>query len=150
MSAPKLDAADADDVAADVNADLAAGQGAKHFQDLLDDMESTQGSARVVETPDVTEELHRFMLAFKRGLGDQLKGTEAGFVCLNVCADGMGTGFMCSFRDKTGRPFNVHVTYDDGFAQAAEHGTEQMGRGMMELVIGRLLAAREKWFARMQ
>lgn len=150
MAAPNLDAADTDDIAADVNADLAAGEGAKHFQDLLDDVNSTQGSAHVVETPDLSDELHRFMLAFRQGLNDQLRGTEAGFVCLNVGPDGHGTGFMCNFRDKTGRPFNVHVTYDDGFAQAAAHGVEQMGRGMMETVIGRLIAAREKWFARMQ
>lgn len=138
-----------DAIAGEVQADLDAGVGDKHFQEIFDSINSTQGDARVDVSPEVRDRLNRFMLQFQAGLSDQLRGNEHGFKCLGVSADGHGTGFICSFRDKGNRPFNVAVSYDDGFEAAAKNGKSEMGRGMLDVVLSRLIAAREKWFARM-
>jgi len=138
-----------DAIAAEVQEDIDAGVGDKHFQEIFDSINSTQGDAHVEESPEVRDRLTRFMLQFQVGLTEQLRGNEHGFVCLGVSPDGHGTGFICSFRDKAGRPFNVSISYDDGFAEAAKRGKSEMGRGMLDVVLARLIAAREKWFARM-
>jgi hypothetical protein len=138
-----------DAIAAEVQEDIDAGVGEKHFQELFDSLNSTQGDASVDVSPEVRDRLARFMLQFQAGLSDQLRGNEHGFVCLGVSADGHGTGFICSFRDKGNRPFNVAVSYDDGFQAAAKNGNAEMGRGMLTLVLDRLVAARKTWFARM-
>lgn len=149
MKPPAFDAAESDQIAKEVNEDIDAGQGEKHFQDLFDEINSKQGSAHVDEDPAVRDRIARFMLDFHNGLNSQLRGNEHGFACLGVNADGKGTGFVCKFRDRTGRPFTVDVSYDDGFEAASKRGVTEMGRGMLDTVLERLIAAREKWFARM-
>lgn len=138
-----------DQIAKEVNEDIEAGVGDKHFQEIFDSIQSTQGSAHVEEDPGVRDRIARFMIDFHNGLNSQLRGNEHGFACLAVNADGKGTGFVCKFRDRTGRPFTVDVTYDDGFEAASKRGVTEMGRGMLDVVLERLIAAREKWFARM-
>lgn len=141
---------DVDGWAKEVNEDIAKGEAEKHFQDIFDEMNSKQGSARVEEPPELREKLNRFIRAFELGLRDQLRGNGHGFVILRVEHDGHGTGFICYFRDAHGRPFNVAISYEDGFAQAAQKGRTDMGRGMLDLVLSRLFDARENYFRRMQ
>lgn len=149
MKPPAFDAEESDQIAKEVNEDIAAGQGEKHFQDLFDEINSKQGDARPDEDPATRDRIARFMLDFHRGLNEQLRGNEHGFHCRGVNLDGRGTGFVCKFQDRTGRPFTVDVTYDDGFEAATKRGVTEMGRGMLDVVLERLIAAREKWFKRM-
>jgi len=144
-----MEAAEQDEIAADVNADIAAGDGEKHFQDLFDSLLSTQGSAEAVDH-DLRDRLERFAAAFRVGLSDQLRGNARGLMCVGVNLDGHGKGFICKFRDQAGRLFTVDVSYDDGFAAAAVKGASEMGRGMLDLVLDRLIQAHERYFERMQ
>jgi len=139
-----------DAIAAEVAEDIAAGVGDKHFQEIADSIISTQGSAHVEMDHDVRDRLERFARAFHVGLNDRLRGNEHGFVCNSVKLDGHGQGFICRFRDKQMRPFEVECSYEDGFEAAARYGEGEMGRGMMAAVIERLVAARVKYFARME
>lgn len=140
---------DLDNIAAEVNEDIAAGQGEKHFQDLFDEVSASTGSAHVDMDPGVRERLARFELEFAEGLNERLRGNEHGFVCIGVNQDGHGQGFICKFRDKDLRLFTAECSYDDGFEAAARYGKESMGRGMMAVVIERLVAARVRYFERM-
>lgn len=139
---------DLDNIAKEVNEDIAKGEGDKHFQDLFDDIASTQGSAHVEMDHDVRDRLERFARAFHVGLNDRLRGNSHGFVCNSVKLDGHGQGFICKFRDKQMRPFEVECSYEDGFEAAARYGEGEMGRGMMAAVIERLVAARVRYFER--
>lgn len=140
---------DLDNIAKEVAEDLAAGQGEKHFQDLFDSVSNSAGNAHVDMDPATRERLARFRLEFCAGLNDRLRGNEHGFQCLAVNDDGHGSGFICKCRDKDGRAFTAEVSYDDGFAAAAQYGMESMGKAMMAMVIERLVAARKKYFDRM-
>ena len=139
---------DLNNITKKVNEDIAKGEGDKHFQDLFDDIASTQGSAHVEMDHDVRDRLERFARAFHIGLNDRLRGNEHGFVCNSVKLDGHGQGFICKFRDKQMRPFEVECSYEDGFEAAARYGEGEMGRGMMAAVIERLVAARVRYFER--
>lgn len=149
MTAPVFSPEEEDAIAAEVQEDIDAGVGDKHFQEIFDSLNSTQGDASVGMDPETLDRLRRFCLQLQAGLTDQLRGNEHGFTCQGVSMDGHDTGFICSFRDKAGRPFNVAVSYDDGFAAAAKNGKHDMGRGMMTTVLDRLIAARKEWFRRM-
>jgi hypothetical protein len=141
---------DLDNIAKEVNEDIAKGEGEKHFQDLFDEVASTQGNARSREIPpDLRDKLERFARAFRAGLSDQLRGNEHGLHCVGVNLDGFGHGFVCKFKDREGRPYTVGVSYEDGFASVAKHGVTEMGRGMMDVVLGKLVAARALYFERM-
>lgn len=137
---------DLDNIAAEVSEDLAKGEGAKHFPELLDTLSV---SASPVEDPGVRDRINRFMREFEVGLNDRLRGNEHGFICLAVNRDAFGEGFVCKFRDKDGRPFTAECSYEDGFEAAARYGNGEMGRGMLAVVVERLIAAREKYFKRM-
>lgn len=137
---------DLDNIAAEVAEDLAKGEGAKHFPELLD---ASTGATAIVEDAATMERLRRFCLEFAAGLNDRLRGNEHGFWCTGVNLDGEGKGFVCKFRDKDTRPFTAECSYDDGFEAAAKYGKESMGRGMMAVVIERLIAARVRYFERM-
>ena len=146
--AETLDPRELDEIAADVNRDLASGNGAKHFERELDELHSLQsGNTHVAETHKIHEELQRFCLAFRAGLADQVR--SQGFKCQFVMPDGKGEGFHIQFVDLYGRQFDVTYSFDEGLQAAAQHG-EFMGRSMMSDVIDKLLAARERYFARMQ
>lgn len=144
--ADKHEAADLDNIAAEVSEDLAKGEGAKHFPELLDTVST---SAAQTEDPGVRDRINRFMREFEVGLNDRLRGNEHGFVCMAVNRDAYGEGFVCKFRDRDGRPFTAECSYEDGFEAAARFGSGEMGRGMMATVIERLIASRETYFRRM-
>lgn len=139
---------DLDNIAKEVNEDIAKGEGAKHFQDVFDSIASKQGSAEHVPA-DLRDRLMRFAHAFQQGLADQLRGNGRGLVCQTVNLDGTGEGFICIFRDPAGRKFSVSVSYDDGFAAAAQRGATEMGRGMMDVVLERLIKSYDRYFERM-
>lgn len=146
---PPISSDEEDSIADEVNEDIAAGVGEKHFQDIFDEVNSTQGSARVDVDPGVLDRLARFRLEFASGLNDRLRGNEAGFTCLGVNDDGHGRGFICKFRDAGGRPFTAEVSYDESFEAAARYGNTEMGRAMLQIVIAKLLDAHAKYFQRM-
>jgi len=137
-----------DAIAKEVQQDLDAGQGEKHFQDLFDSLAGSPSSPAQMD-PDVRDRLKRFAFEFQVGLNDRLRGNEHGFVCLAVNDDGHGDGFVAKFRDKDGRPFTAECTFEDGFDGAAKFGKGEMGRFMMMKVIERLIAARKRYFERM-
>lgn len=141
--------AEEDALASEIADDLAAGVGEKHFAEIFDEVSSTQGSARTDMDPGVRERLARFAIEFAAGLSDRLRGNEHGFVCLGVNPDGHGQGFVCKFRDKGGRPFTAECSFEDGFEAAAQFGQQNMGRAMLQKVIERLIAARVRYFERM-
>lgn len=140
--------AEEDAIAAEVAEDLDAGVGAKHFEEIFDEVNFS--SAAVEMDPGVRDRLERFKLEFAAGLNERLHGSEHGFVCLAVNQDGHGQGFICRFRDRDGRPFTAECSFDDGFEAAAKFGNANMGRAMMQVVVERLIAARVKYFARME
>jgi len=140
---------DLDAIAAETRDEIDKGEGTKHLQDVFDEIASKQGDASHIPA-DLRDRLNRFALAFKAGLSDQLVGNERGLVCKHVGLDGLGRGFVCVFTDPRGRPFTVEVSYDDGFAMAAQKGNEEMGRGLMDLVLQRLLIAHDRYFERMR
>ncbi len=142
--------AEEDALAVEIQQDIDAGVGEKHFQEVFDSVSNSAGNAHVDMDPATRERLARFRLEFCAGLNDRLRGNEHGFVCLAVNDDGHGQGFICKCRDKDGRAFTAEVSYDDGFEAAARYGKESMGRAMMQVVIERLVAARKKYFDRME
>ena len=151
MSAPKPDSddPDLDNIAKEVNEDIAKGEGEKHFQDVFDEVSSTQGNARALD-PDLREKLERFARTFRQGLGHHMRGNVHGFRVKSVTLDGFGHGFLCKFTDRDGRPFEVLISYEDSFSEAAKRGPVDMGRGMMDLVISRLFDARTAYLRRME
>jgi len=138
-----------DAIATEVQQDLDAGQGEKHFQDLYDSIASSSASPASGMDPDVRDRLERFKREFLVGLNERLRGNEHQFRCVAVNDDGHGNGFICKFRDADLRLFTAEVSYDDGFSCAAKFGKTEMGRGMMSVVIERLIAARKRYFERM-
>jgi hypothetical protein len=140
---------DLDNIAKEVNEDIAKGEGEKHFQDVFDEVSSTQGRASAID-PDLREKLERFANVFRLGLGQHLRGNAHGFHCKGVSLDGHGQGFICKFKDKDGRPFEVLISYEDSFQEAARRGVVDMGRGMIDIVISRLFAARVKYLERLE
>lgn len=150
MTEPKHSDEELDALAAETNQEIDAGQASKHLQDVFDEIHSTQGSAACTTIPpDLREQLERFCRAFQLGIADQLRGNARGLYVQRVSLDGFGRGFSCHFKDRAGRPFTVGITYDEGFAAAAQHGQTEMGRGMLDLVIGKLNGAYDRYFERM-
>lgn len=138
-----------DAIATEVQQDLDAGQGEKHFQEIFDSISSSSASPASGMDPDVRERLERFKREFLIGLNERLRGNEHKFTCVAVNDDGHGNGFICKVRDGDMRLFTVEVSYDDGFEAAAKLGKESMGRGMLAVVVERLVAARKRYFERM-
>lgn len=151
MTEPKHSDEELDALALETNQEIDAGQASKHLQDVFDEIHSTQGNAACTTIPpDLREQLERFARAFQLGLLDQLQGNARGLTVKRVSLDGLGRGFCCHFADRSGRPFTVTITYDEGFAAAATHGATEMGRGMLDIVIGKLNKAYDRYFERMQ
>lgn len=140
---PELEPVETDILSAEVNKDIAEGNGAKHFERELDEIHSQQGSAHAPD-PDVAARLHRFCLELRKGLTDTLRGT--GLRCGYVMPDGRGEGFSIRFFDTAGRLFDVEYAFDD----AMRLETEGMGRAMMDEIARRVLNARAAYFVRMQ
>lgn len=134
-------------LSAEVNRDLAEGQGGKHFEAELDALHST-GAQTHVPDPGVADRLNRFCHQFRHALNDQLK--PQGLRCRFVIPDGRGEGFAMAFVDSHGRPFEVEYSFDEGMAAATKAGDENMGREMLDQVCRKVLNARAVYFARMQ
>lgn len=134
-------------LAAEVNRDIRDGNGAKHFEREIDDLHSIGARTRV-ENPDTPAELRRFCRDFRDALNSQLSG--AGLFCQAMRPDGRGDGFALTFVDRQGRPFHVEYSFDEGIAAAVRVGDENMGREMIGEVAAKVIAARERYFARMQ
>lgn len=143
---PTDEEADLDNVAAEVQEDIDKGEGAKHFQDALDDMSSTFGSARVELEPDELEAEKRWMRALSAGIAEQLAGQD--FSSLRMNRDGHGTGYVLVIRDAQRREYTVEYSYEDGIKAGIQYG-EQMGRVVMHQLCERILEAREHYFRRM-
>lgn len=131
---------------AEVQRDLAAGEGDKHFEDVIDVLHSTQGNASVEETAEQREDFERFARALRAGLREQL--APQGLWCQRVIEDGKGTGMHITFRDRQNRRFDVEYGWDDGLHAYARHG-DNGGRAVMHEICEKVLAAREHYFARM-
>lgn len=144
----QLDPTEVDALHAEVERDMRNGNGAKHFEDVLDELHSKQGNSRVAETPSVHEQLRRFCNDLRAGLDEQVRGQ--GFRCKFVIPDGKGEGFHVQFFDTYRRPFDVSYSFEEGMQAATKSGAAFMGREIMSEIIDKLLAARARYFARMQ
>lgn len=143
---PEVDPAEVDRLSAEVNKDIAEGNGGKHFQRELDELHSTQGNATAPD-PDVARRLHRFCLDFRAGLDEQLR--PAGLRCRYVMPDGYGEGFAIRFVDREGRLFDVDYSFDEGMAAAVAGDETTVGRRWMDEVAKKVMNARAFYFARM-
>jgi hypothetical protein len=146
VSAPEFSPDEVDALHAEVQRDIAAGDGDKHFEDVIDALHSRQGDASVEETAQQREDFERFARALRSGLREQL--APQGLWCQRVIEDGKGTGLHITFRDRQNRRFDVEYGWDDGLHAYAKHG-ESGGRAVMHEICEKVLAARETYFARM-
>lgn len=119
---------------------------------IADSMESNTHQSVATNIPDAAKRddderaERQFLEALPRACREQLAGT--GIIVTRAAPDGTGEGYIIHARDRLGRTFTAELSLDEGIQLGVEHG-ETMGRGIVDLICKRLLAARERWFARM-
>jgi hypothetical protein len=136
------DAAELDEISAQVNKDIREGNGARHFERELDELHSLYQRSQTVD-PNSETELRRFCGTLRHELDQRVRPR---FCCRMVIPDGEGEGFHIQFLDKAGRTFDVAYLFDE----APVIGHEEFVRRVMDEIIQKLFAARERYFARMQ
>lgn len=146
---PELSDAETDALSAQVNQDLQNGNATKHFEDVLDELNSTQ--ARPTNEPDAhdRDEERRMCLA----VAAQLKRDATrhllshGMRVEHVRESDGHKGYTATMRDREGRQFEAHITWDE--ANRPDGDGHALYLMMVDAVVERALLARKTYFARM-
>lgn len=121
--------------------------------DMWHDAQTQQHQAAPTGIPDAAEreniirEERAFLKAFERGLADFLRGYQ--MTVMRAMPDGEGNGWRIHVRDNAGRPFDVHISYEETIAAGEKHGAA-MGSDLMKTVARKLIGARSHYLSRMQ
>lgn len=141
-------------MAAEVNRDMAEGRGAKHFEDVLDELHSTQPQAK--NAPDAEERDNERRAAAE--IARQLKrdASEAllsqGLRVWNVI-EVPGDGFRANIKDRVGREYEALIdarALDSMMEQSIAAGGRDAYKRLVDLLVQEALSARAKYFDRMQ
>lgn len=141
---------------AEVEKDMAAGDGAKHFEDLLDDVYSNPSQQHDTEAAELTSgerdkqerafaELSR---AFKARLRMMLNtGDSHGMLVTNVRRNVGGRGFLVYAKDRVGRQFEAAVDFETMGVEMALDPQRAFAKAC-DLLARELLAAQRKYHER--
>lgn len=147
---PKLDPVEEDALAAQVNADIAAGRGHRHFEDVFDELNSTQKQATNAPDAAQRDELERYELAvmwqLKRDVTQNL--LPSGMRVVQVVPDREVKGYRAYVTDRDGRSFEAVITYDESNLPADVDG-RAVFKMMVDTLTERALGARKHYFDRM-
>jgi hypothetical protein len=151
LKRPEMAPEEEDAIAAQVNRDMAEGNAAKHFEDVLDELHSTQHQETNAPTADEREQMRRDELALlrqlKRDASEQLLGQ--GMRVSMIYHSATGGDYEAQITDAVGRVYIAHISYAESIPRDA-HNAEELYRGMVDLLVQRSLAARAKYFDRMK
>ncbi len=123
------------------------------FDDVLDEMHSQDGgnAGAGVKTVDA-ERVKRWEANFLEGLKTEVNSqlVASGMWVMRAHLDATdGEAYLVHLEDQAQRPFEVRVTVDSMALAANKYG-EDAGREIIAGVVREALAARQRWFARMQ
>ncbi len=142
-----------DAIAKEVNEDIRAGKGYRHFQDVLDGMFSNNESrARDTGLPDADEQdriaKQEFELCrdLKQACTRELIGH--GMRVLTLKANGKGTGFLAVIKDAEHRHYDAELFYDEAAKLDLSIKPHEVFRAMVGTIVDRALEARKKYFQR--
>lgn len=147
---PSLEPAEEDALAAQVNKDIAEGKGHRHFEDVFDELHSTQKPA--TNEPDAGDRDE--METFERAIMWQLKRdvTSAllnhGMRCVRVADDRAAKGYRAELTDREGRSFEAVVTFNEANLPPDVDG-RAVFKLMVDSLVERALGARAHYFERM-
>lgn len=133
-----------------VQKDLANGSGAKHFEDLLDDINSSESRARGTNEPDAEARFdadkyaHDVRRQLKRDVNEHT--ISHGMRVTRVIEE--SGGYMVLLQDAQGREFGAELSFSEANAPAELDG-RAVYKLMVETVVERALAARKEYFDRM-
>lgn len=147
---PDLAPDELDAIAADVQWDMRAGQGAKHFQDVLDELHSTQ--ARPTHGPDKNEQ-ERIERAERTIMSDLKQAAtyellSHGMRVRSINHNGHGTGWIAAISDAEGRLYEAQILYDEAAKIDAAINGHAFFRKLVDGMVSEALEARRKYFVR--
>lgn len=126
------------------------------FDDILDEVHSTQaqstGEPSTAELDEIRAAERTYWDALTHEVNDRLRSQR--ITVTHVLEDHVsssedeGGGWIVCARDPVGREFSARVTVAAMAALGERYG-EEMGRHVIDQVCSQLLAARERYFARM-
>lgn len=141
-----------DAIAREVNEDIRAGRGYKHFQDVWDSMLTENHQAQPTHAPDAAESdriaKQEFELCrdLKTACTNELVGH--GMRVLSVKKNGEGTGYLATIKDAEGRHYEATILYDEAARVDMSFKPHEVFRSMVNTVVTRALEARRKYFVR--
>jgi hypothetical protein len=129
----------------------------KHDPGLADDVEEllheSDNYANANTGPDQMQrdELKHqeavFLHGMREALTEKLRGQN--IRCTKAGPDGYGEGYVVTCVDKQGRQYTANMTFDASIALHATYG-QNTGRAIVDDICKKILAARARYFARMQ
>lgn len=149
---PELGAEEEDAIAREVNEDIRAGNGLKHFQDVTDLFLTDNHQAQPTHAPDAAEcdRIARQEFELKRDL--KLECTRMlvphGMRVLHVNANGEGTGYLAQIKDGEGRLYDAQIYFDESARLDMSIKPHEVFRAMCGTIVERALEARKKYFVR--
>jgi hypothetical protein len=156
MAADDLAPEDVEAKHAEIEKDTAAGNGAKHFEDLLDDIHSNPSQQHAVEdAPETVEQREKRERDFNdlaRGIKarlNQMLGTDTGLLVKRVRRNVGGRGFLVEAVDRARREYDAVVDFEE-FGKSIEASIDSRFAvtSACELIVRRILEARENYHRR--
>lgn len=148
----EFSAEEEDAIAAEVQADIRAGQGMKHFADVWDTMLSENHQHQNTDAPDAHEcdRIKRQEIELCRDL--KLAATymlvPQGMRVESVGPNGHGTGYRAQIKDGEGRRYDAEIHFDEAARLDLSIDPRRVFEAMAGTLVERALEARKRYFAR--
>ncbi len=143
-----------DVMAAEVQRDMAEGRGARHFEDVLDEMHSTQAQPKHEPTAEERDNERRAAAEIARQLKrDASEALLSQGLRVWAVFEVPGDGFRAHIKDATGREFEALLSGKalvDAQEQSVLHGGRDVYKRVVDLLVTEALGARAKYFERMR
>lgn len=154
---PEVDPIEVNYLQSEIAKDIAAGDGAKHFEDVLDSIHSTQGDAGVTIDPITEERTKREITEIRRQLKIDLTKLllPHSMICKEIIVDVNGKthtwdGFRIRFIDSERREFHATITFDETIKYGETNAERPIYDYMVRTVMARALDERSRHLARVK
>ena len=149
---PEFSAEEEDAIAKEVNEDIRAGKGLRHFQDFTDAFLTENHQALPTHEPDAETRDHIAKQEFALCRDLKMQATYElvghGMRVESVSKNGEGTGYLARIKDGEGRWYEATITYDESAALDLSIDAHGVFRHMVDALVSRALEARRKYFVR--
>lgn len=143
MTDAQHSAEDLDAIRDEIQKDVDAGTGLKHFEDVLDESTATTEHATAEEKEQWARDEKALLLAIKMALNEALIPQGMRVLTYGRLADDPYPTFVV--KDREGREFKATIEYHEALGWAARDTMKQMVATLLE----RVRAARAQYYHRM-